>query len=446
MQLKAPLRLVFVFSLVCVIIMVAPGKTGAEEDGLRAAVAKIDITPAKPVTLSGYASRTNLSQGIHDPLSARAVVFEEGGRRLVLVSTDVIGFYGNTAQKMRQAILEGCALQPAELFLSAIHTHSAPSVTLESAKGHPNNLEYSTELQAKLIEVVKTALAGLKPAQVGFGAGSSPVGVNRREVVRNADGTTKIVLGRNPSGPKDEEVQVLKLAGAPSGEPMAAIFAYATHSTALGPRNYVISGDIHGLAEQFLEGFLGRGIVAPAFAGASGNIDPWYRVVPGFNTTNGWIPEPVLLGTLLGEEVAQVWERIQPFDRGGPVSTVQRTVLLPAKKPREGTNTAARPAVLPFVISGGRVGKVAFLGWGGEVFSELGKKVKETSPFTHTIILTHCNGAAGYVPTASSYAEGGYEVQTSPYAPEAAEALVIASLEVLNELREGESGSSLNSR
>lgn len=434
MQLKSPLRLVFVFSLVCVIIMVAPEKTGAEEDILRAAVAKIDITPAKPVTLSGYASRTNLSQGIHDPLSARAVVFEEGGHRLVLVSTDVIGFYGDTAQKMRKAILEACALQPAELFLTAIHTHSAPSVTLDNVKGHPNNVEYSKELQAKLIEVVKTALAGFKPAQVGFGAGSSPVGVNRREVVRNADGTTRIVLGRNPSGPKDEEVQILKLAGAPSGEPLAAIFAYATHSTALGPRNYVISGDIHGLAEQFLEGFLGRGIVAPAFAGASGNIDPWHRIVPGFNTTNGWIPEPVLLGTLLGEEVAQVWERIQKFDRSGPVSTIQRTVLLPAK-PREGTTAAAGPAVLPFVISGGRVGKVAFLGWGGEVFNELGKEVKESSPFAHTIVMTHCNGAAGYVPTASSYAEGGYEVQSSPYAPQAAEALVNASLEVLNELR-----------
>lgn len=67
-----------------------------QEAGLRAGAAKVDITPAQPCLLSGYASRTNLSTGVHDPLSARVVAFEHNGRRLVLVSTDVIG-YSSTA-------------------------------------------------------------------------------------------------------------------------------------------------------------------------------------------------------------------------------------------------------------------------------------------------------------------------------------------------------------
>jgi hypothetical protein len=60
---------------------------------------------------------------------------------------------------------------------------------------------------------------------------------------------------------------------------------------------------VPGLAEQFVEKILGSDVVAPVFIGASGNIDPWYRVLPGFNTEPGWVPEPVLLGTFLGEEV-----------------------------------------------------------------------------------------------------------------------------------------------
>ena len=61
----------------------------AQENVLRAGGARIDITPKTPVTLGGYASRKDLSQGVHDPLSARAVVFEQGGKHLVLISTDL---------------------------------------------------------------------------------------------------------------------------------------------------------------------------------------------------------------------------------------------------------------------------------------------------------------------------------------------------------------------
>ena len=101
---------------------------------LRAGIAKTDITPAKPVMLAGYASRKELSQGVHDPLSARVVAFEQDGKRLVLVSTDLIGFYGETAESMRKAILAACGLQPSELFLTAIHTHSAPERHARTAR------------------------------------------------------------------------------------------------------------------------------------------------------------------------------------------------------------------------------------------------------------------------------------------------------------------------
>ncbi len=203
--------------------------------------------------MAGYASRTNLSQGVHDPLFARAAAFAQGDAKLVLVSIDNLGFYNGTADPLRQAILDACRLQPSELFLCAIHTHSAPALTLDTDKGHPNNVAYTKWLQGKLVEVVRSALDRLGPVQVGVGSGSSPVGVNRREEVQDGTGKPRIVLGRNPSLMTDREVQVFKVARADSGEPVAVLFDYATHSTSLGPRNYLVSGDIHGLAAQFLE-------------------------------------------------------------------------------------------------------------------------------------------------------------------------------------------------
>lgn len=117
----------------------------------------------------------------------------------------------------------------------------------------------------------------------------------------------------------------------------------------------------------------------------------------------------------------------------GPIKTLFRTVELP----RNLGAAAAAPteATRPLNLSLGRVGDVAFVGFGGEVFNKIGQAIKTASPFRSTFILTHCNGAAGYVPTRASYAEGGYEVQSSPFAPGAGEQLIETALQGLRDLQ-----------
>jgi neutral ceramidase len=410
------------------LILASTGSASAAP--LRAGVARAEITPLQPVTMSGYESRKGLSQGVHDPLYARAVAFECDGHRLVLVSSDVIGYY-RTADLMRQSIMEACRLQPNELFLAGIHTHSAPTITFDTEKGHSNNVAYSNWLKLKLAEVVDTALWRLEPVELGIGSGASPVGANRRQVTQDDSGKTKIVLGRNPTTPVDHEVQVLKLSRKASSNAVAALFAYPSHSTSLGPANYIISGDVHGLAEQFVEKYLGFGLVAAGFAGTSGDIDPWYRVLPGFKTDNGWVPETVVMGTMLGEEVVHVLDRIQKTSSTGPVNAMVTKIQLPSK-PDPNTFVTAP---VPLTVSVARIGNVAFVGLGGEVFNEIGQAIKAQSPFPCTFVMTHCNGAAGYLPTAPSYQAGGYEVQSSPFGPGAAEMIPDQVTELLNELR-----------
>jgi len=363
------------------------------------------------------------------------LILENEGHRLVLVSLDNVGFYGGVVEPLRKEILDGCHLQPEELFLCAIHTHSAPTLTFDAETGAPSNVEYTKTLQRKLVELVRRALNRLEPAQAGVGSGSSPVGANRREVVQDIAGKTKVLLGRNPDVMTDREVQVLKLARPGQEQLIGLLFAFATHSTSLGGKNYLISGDLHGIAEQFLENYYGPDIVAPGFAGASGNIDPWVRVLPGFRTNNGWIPEPVLLATMLAEEVARVAEGATKPLTNFAIRTALRTIELPGKI--AGDRQLSAEGTVPFKVTLGRVGEVAFVGWGGEVFNEVGKTVKAGSPFRQTFILTHCNGAAGYVPIRASYAEGGYEVQSSPFGPGAAELLAKETLRLLKDLYGG---------
>jgi hypothetical protein len=390
---------------------------------VRAGVAQVDITPGQPVTLAGYASRKELSEGVHDRLSARAVAFEEGGRRLVLVSTDLIGFYGDSLDAIRGAIREATGLREDELFLTAIHTHSAPVLVVGEGEGHANNLAYTRQLKETLAALVRDALGHMEAAEIGAGSGASPVGANRRETVKDPSGATRIVLGRNPSGSTDPEVQVVVVARAGEERPKAVLFAYATHSTSLGPGNLRISGDVHGLAERFVEAQLGRGIIAPAFAGASGDIDPWYRVLPGFRTDDGWTPEPDLLGTLLGEEVVHVVRRVRPMAAAGPVRTASATIELPGKPVGQDKQTSD-DSTKALALTVGRVGDVAFVGLGCEAFHAVGKAIKAASPFPTTLVITHCNGAAGYLPTRDAYPQGGYEIQSSPFAPGADERVV----------------------
>jgi len=375
-------------------------------DVLRAGIAKIDITPAKPVKMAGYGSRTGLSKGVHDPLSARAVAFENNGKRLVLVSTDIIGFYNGTADYLRKIILDEFKLKPSELFLSAIHTHSGPSLTIDKKKGHSNNLKYTASLKAKLIEVIREALDTKGPAHLGAGVGHSPVGANRRELKLDSSGKSSIKLGRNPYGPTDKEVLVMKLTK-PDGTPIAALFDYATHATSLGGKNYIISGDVLGLAEQFVEKILGEKVIAPAFAGASGDIDPWFRVLPAFNTEDGWIPEPVLLGTMLGQEVVHVFRDIERIFPGGEIKTAFAVIELPGKQRDEVSTKEKHPTAKSLNITAARVGDIAFIGIGCEVLTEIGMAIKAASPYKHTFVITHCNGAAGYLPPEYLYIEGG---------------------------------------
>ncbi len=430
----SPKRIIVIATVLTIGLFFVTSSVQSQEsrNTLRAGTAKVDITPKKPVNMAGYGNRKGLSKDVHDPLSARIIVFENNDKRLVLVSNDLIGFYGGTAEYMRKVILDEFQLEPSELFLSAIHTHAGPSLTIDKEKGHPNNLEYTERLKVKLIGVIRKALSNMGPVHIGAGIGYSPVGMNRRELRIDSSGNSSIRLGRNPYGPTDKEVLVVKMTK-PNGRPIAALFDYASHATCLGGKNYTISGDILGLAEQFVEKILGNDVITAGFAGASGNIDPWFRVLPAFNTEPGWIPEPVLLGTLLGEEVVHVFRDIGKVSGGGKIATAFITLELPGKPRSEDTIEKDNPPT-PLNITAARVGDIAFIGIGCEVLTEIGMSIKAASPYKHTFVISHCNGAASYLAPEHLYIEGGYEIRSSPFAPQAADIVVKQAVKMLHEL------------
>jgi len=82
------------------------------------------------------------------------------------------------------------------------------------------------------------------------------------------------------------------------------------------------------------------------------------------------------------------------------------------------------------------VGSVAFAGFPGEPFNDIGKAVKKASPFKMTVQACLANGDRGYFPFSDSYKEGGYEAESSPFGPSVADDLIAGQLRLLNRLHE----------
>lgn len=80
--------------------------------------------------------------------------------------------------------------------------------------------------------------------------------------------------------------------------------------------------------------------------------------------------------------------------------------------------------------------EIAIITAPGEIFTEIGQRVVERSPFPHTIYAGYTNGSIGYVPTRAAYQEGGYEVtHACNVGPEAGELIEEESVRLLASIR-----------
>ncbi|HVE67077.1 MAG TPA: neutral/alkaline non-lysosomal ceramidase N-terminal domain-containing protein, partial [Solirubrobacteraceae bacterium] len=102
--------------------LAAPAGAGA---ALRAGAGKADITPATGYYLGGWTRADRTAQGQHTRLHSRAVVLENGGRKVALVSIDLFMVPGGMVRHIGEA-LASRGLSERNILISASHTHSGP--------------------------------------------------------------------------------------------------------------------------------------------------------------------------------------------------------------------------------------------------------------------------------------------------------------------------------
>ncbi len=412
---------------------------------LQVGAARVDITPPAGAALpmSGYASRTHGFEGVHDHIYARAIVLSDGAATAALVGWELIGVPNPAWADVSARIAKECGIPVDHLLLAAVHDHSAPAPAGIYGNASPQSAEYTEKLKQATVEAVRQAKARLQPARVGYGAGRAYVNVNRRELTPDRGWW----LGFNPDGVSDKTLAVLRFE-TDAGVPIAFLINYAVHAVVMGPENYQISGDIAGATSRYVEQYYARTLPDPPRSDAGYGLRPRQGQAPAdvvalWTSGAAGDQNPVsmasrdftmvdALGKILGEESVRVANAIAaaPDVR---LHAAQRVVTCPGRKVEEGPRPRreykfqdADPVDIRLSLL--MINDIALTGVSGEVLTPIYLHLKRESPFSRTLMLTHTNGASGYIPDDAGFDQIGYEVTTSHLKPGCAENAIVNGL------------------
>ncbi len=200
-------------------------------------LAQVKITPERPMWLAGYAARTKPAEGTLDDLWVKVLALESAaGERAVLVTSDLVGFPRDLADRIAGAVKERFHLDRSALMLTCSHTHSGPVLQNALWDIYPLDdqqkeliTEYTTALEKKIIDCIGQALRSMEPARLEAGEGQCHYAVNRRNN-KEAEVEKLRAAGQPLRGPTDPTVFVLAVrkAGVRAQQPAESAGASAS--------------------------------------------------------------------------------------------------------------------------------------------------------------------------------------------------------------------------
>lgn len=416
---------------------------GARGATFVAGAAKVDITPAADAALpmSGYADRKEGFKGIHDHIYVRAIVLGDGTRLAAVVAWELIGVPDAAWEEVSQRVAKEIGIPPEYLLLCAVHDHSAPAPFGMYGNDSPKSAAYTKQVEDATVEAIRKAKESLQPAKIGMGTGKAYININRREY----SAENGWWLGYNPEGPSDKTVAVIRF-DALSGKPIAFLINYAVHAVVMGGENYEITGDLAGATSRYVENYYrgnpaeaprsdaGDGMQLPQeqksesavalwTSGAAGDQNP-VALARGSNFTL-----VDALGQILGEESVRVARGIHTSEEA-KIWGKQEVVTCPGRKlepghvPRKDYKWGeADPVSIRLSLL--KINDIALTGVSGEVLTMIYEHLKEKSPSSATVMVTHANGASGYIPDDAAFGQVSYEITTSRLKPGCAESAIV---------------------
>ncbi len=425
---------------------------------LLAGSAIIGVTPQKPMFLHGYPHVERISEGVHDPLYASALIIDNGLTQIGFCAVDVVFISGEITERVRDRVHKETGIAKQNLMISASHTHSGP-VTFSDIFYDPvvpkADPEYITYLVDKLVEVYVEAFQKKKESKIAITtADGSGVGGNRR----------------SKTDAVDPEVPMVVLKDITTDKVFALSTIYCMHPTILHEDSKLYSADFPGNTREYIKNKLGEDAILLYHTGPSGNQSPRHFIKSntfdeaerlGFKLGEQiiksilelgdfqyqtWIPLSIRQASIMlpkkkfmsvkaaEEKVILVKNKLEQMRRGGAPSTEIRTVECDWFGAEENKQLAEMAAggkleqvyqsVLPAEIDIIGIGDKQFVFLPGEMFVEYSLAIKEKSR-NKTFIASLANGVlAGYIVTEAAEIEGGYEASNSIFPASVGQILV----------------------
>jgi hypothetical protein len=411
---------------------------------LKAGVAIVDITPPAGLAMAGFGARTEPALGTHDALTVRALAVGD----TAIVVADVLGIH----EAMSLAIRQRCCLPDENVIVAAVHNHGGPASMVGRA-GDGADPAYLARLETACVEAIDQAVKAQRPATLGIGMGADP------DVARNR---------RHPGGIVDPALPMLRVRAA-DGSMIAVMTSYACHPVVLGADNRLWTADYPhyvrttleeaypGAVGIFITGCTGdanTGHSAHASLSLAANPDRSFAMAERLGGRIGAMavaaPETPVGDTVgVGNlAVALGFERRESEPLPELAARWRDEMRLSPERAgilRQWIDWAERNAAIadppPWT------GRVTVLDWGGlpivalpgEIFAETGLSIRKALGRAPAFVISYADAVPGYIPPASEFRFGGYEVDEAhryigmpaTFAPGSAEALAEAARDLI---------------
>ncbi len=446
-------------------------------NNLYAGFASVQITPPLGIDIRGY-YQVRLADGVLDDLYMQAVVFSSNGKKNALVVVDNLGIKRNTIDVIRKYAAEKSGIAEDSIFIACTHTHTGPYINVDSNVKY--DMQYLEFFKDRIADAIKLAMDDLKPAKVGYAIGNAPrIAFIRRFRMKN--GKVRTNPGVNnpdivaPIGEVDERVNVIRIDR--EGGHGIVIANFGVHPDVVGGNK--ISADFPAFVRRAVEAAVDN-VKCIFVNGAQGDINH-VNVFPKPGEGNGMFhdfddvdrgyPHSRHMGNVIAGAVLQVYEKVKYIDIDS-IDYAEKIVNVPANKgdaselplakkyndlhnagrddeiPFEGmelTTEVARaarivrlengPETFNIPVSAFRIGKIAFVGFAGEPFGDIGRNVKKNDNYELVCPCALTNGSEGYFPVMNAYTEGGYESASSSFKAGVAEILTEEGTALINSIK-----------
>ena len=334
------------------------------------------------------------------------------------------------ATKIRGMISKRLDIPADHVFLQALHQHTSIRVEIRTLGAGPDPA-YLDVLFRKFCDVAQMAVADLRDAELFISEGQTAEQISFIRRYKLKDGTFKTNPGRgksavvdHPLGEADNTVRLLRFKRE-GGD--VALINFHCHPDVIGGTGF--SADWPGFVRRYTEYALPgvKCILINGPQGDSNHINV-FREKEEEEKRRG-IPHSSFMGKTVFNVISEIWDKGKKAETG---RVWGKTEIVYSRTNPKDKNDLLFQQITTALLG---IGKVAFVGFGGEPFTKYAQNARDAAKDLYVIAACLTNGAAGYLPTEEAFAQGGYEVNAGKFMPCLEKDLTDRAAKLLNEYK-----------